>query len=312
MVLTLIVERVSVVGSVAGPLSEIFAQFRPSVGWPVVLRRTFQEINDDDCWGLAAQLAFYFLLALFPAVLVVVALIGYLPLDNIFNELLAAVATVAPPEVVFLIRTQFDQVAVGNRAGLLTAGILGAIWSSSAATSAIIDALNTAYDIKEWRAWWQRRLLAIVLTFGLAVAVVLSLALLLIGPKALTWSVAWLGLDPFVAGIWQVSRWPALILVLILVLDLLFYLAPNRHVPWVWISPGAVTSTLLWIGSSLGFRYYVAHMSNYAATYGAIGGAIVTMLWFYVSGLAILVGAEMNAVIEDAARQELPPGPSHS
>lgn len=290
----------------AGPLSEIFAQFRPPVGWPTVLRRTFHEINDDDCWGLAAQLAFYFLLALFPAVLVLVALIAYLPLDNIFPELLAALATVAPPEVVLLIRNQFDQIATGNRAGLLTAGILGAVWSSSAATSAIIDALNIAYDIREWRAWWKRRLLAVVLTFGLAVAVVLSLALLLIGPRALIWSVAWLGLDPFVAGLWQVSRWPALILVLILVLDLLFYLAPNRHVPWVWISPGALTSTLLWIGSSLGFRYYVANMSDYAATYGAIGGAIVTMLWFYVSGLAVLVGAEMNAVIEDAARQELP------
>lgn len=306
----MIVERVSVVGSVAGPLSDIFAQFLPPIGWATVLRRTFHEMNDDDCWGLAAQLAFYFLLALFPTVLVLVALIGYLPLDNVFNELLAAVATVAPPEVVILIRTQFDQVGTGNRVGFLTVGILGAIWSSSAATSALIDALNTAYDIKDWRAWWKRRLLAIVLTFGLAIAVVLSLALMLIGPKALTWSVAWLGLDPFVAALWQMARWPAVIVVVILVLDLMFYLAPNRHVKWVWISPGALMSTILWIGSSLAFRYYVANMSDYAAAYGAIGGAIVTMLWFYVGGLAILVGAEMNAVIEDAAREQLRADPT--
>lgn len=279
--------------------------FRPAVSWATVLRRTVREIDEDDCLGLAAQLAFYFLLALFPAVLVVVALIGYLPVHNIFPELLAALATVAPAELVILIRNQFDQIAQGSRVGLLTVGILGAIWSSSAATVAIIDALNTAYDIPEWRAWWKRRLLALALTVGLAVTIVLSLALLLIGPKALVWSVAWLGLDPFAAAVWQLLRWPALMLLLIFVLDLLFYLAPNRHVPWVWITPGALTSALLWIASSIGFRYYVSHIGNYAATYGAIGGAIVTMLWFYVSGLAILVGAELNAVIEQAARQKL-------
>lgn len=278
----------------------VFASFRAPIPWAEVARRTAREIGDDNCLGLAAQLAFYFLLALFPAMLFLVALIGYIPVENALDDLLAALDTVAPRELVQLLRQQLDQVAAGSRASLLTLGIIGAIWSSSAATVAIIDTLNRAYDVTEWRPWWKRRLLAIVLTIALALFTIISLTLVLIGPQLALRAAEWLRLAPVVAFLWGIIRWPAIIFFAVLGLDLVYHFAPNRTGRWVWITPGALLATALWIASSFAFRVYVANFTDYTATYGAIGGAIVTMLWFYVSGVAILIGAELNAVIENA------------
>jgi membrane protein len=279
------------------------AYFRPPIGWRRVVARTVREISDDNCLGLAAQMAFYFLLGLFPALLVLVALLSYLP-EDFFPELLAALSTVAPPELIALVRGQLDQIAAGEAGGLLTLGILGAIWSSSVAMVAIIDALNRAYDLVEWRPWWRRRLLAIVLTVASAVFILLSFALVLIGPTALASAGQWLRIEPAVVVIWAVLRWPVLVGCIVFGVDLVYHFAPNRRVPWTWITPGALLATVLWVAISFGFKYYVANFGDYTATYGAIGGAIVTMLWFYLGGLAILVGAEVNGVIEQARREQ--------
>jgi membrane protein len=279
------------------------AYFRPPIGWWQVARRTVHEISDDNCLGLAAQMAFYFLLGLFPALLVLVALLSYLP-EDFFPELLAALSTVAPPELIALVRGQLDQIAAGEAGGLLTLGILGAIWSSSVAMVAIIDALNRAYDIVEWRPWWKRRLLAIVLTVASSLFILLSFALVLIGPTVLAFAGRWLLIEPAVVVIWAVLRWPLLVGCIVFGVDLVYHFAPNRRVPWTWITPGALLATVLWVAISFGFKYYVANFGDYTATYGAIGGAIVTMLWFYLGGLAILVGAEINGVIEHALRDE--------
>jgi membrane protein len=276
--------------------------FRSPIPWREVAKRTAFEIKDDNCLGLAAQLSFYFLLALFPALLFFVALIAYLPIENVLDELLLALSVVAPGEMVDLLRTQLDQVAGGSHASLVTLGVLGAIWSSSAAMVAIIDALNRAYDIGEWRPWWKRRLVAIALTIALALFLLTAFVLVLVGPTLITALADWLGLASAVEMTWLVLRWPTLIFCVVLGLDLVYYFAPNRRAPWVWITPGSALATALWILASFGFKLYVVNFANYTATYGAIGGAIVTMLWFYVSGLALLVGAEVNAVIEHARR----------
>jgi membrane protein len=274
--------------------------FRAPVGWRHIARRTASEIGDDNCLGLAAQLAFYFLLALFPALLFLVALVGYLPVENALGELLAALDHVAPPELVALLRGQIEQLMAGSRASLLTLGILGAIWSSSAATVAIIDALNRAYDVTEWRPWWKRRIVAILLTVALALFTLISLTLVLVGPQIASWAGTWLGLAPVIPIIWTMARWPVMIACAVLALDLVYHFAPNRPGRWAWMTPGALLATVLWVVSSFAFKFYVTNFGDYTATYGAIGGAIVTMLWFYVSGLAILIGAELNGVIEDA------------
>jgi membrane protein len=276
------------------------------IPWSQVIRRTVTEIGDDNCLGLAAQLSFYFLLALFPALLFLVALIGYVPLETTFTTLLSALGSVAPQELMVLLREQLAQIAGGNQASLLTLGVVGAIWSSSAAMVAIIDALNRAFDVTEWRPWWKRRLVAVMLTVALAVFIVVSLVLVLIGPAFAFRIAGWLDLEPAVAMLWSLLRWPVMIGCVVLAVDLVFHFAPNRRTRWVWFTPGSTLATVLWLVSSFAFKLYVTNFGDYTATYGAIGGAIVTMLWFYVSSIAILIGAELNGVLEEAWRRTTP------
>ena len=280
----------------------MFAYFGVPIPWSEVVKRTVKEIGDDNCLGLAAQLAFYFLMALFPALLFLVALIGYLPVENALSELLTALGTVAPQELVRLLRGQLAEIADGSQASLLTLGIVGAIWSSSAAMVAIIDALNRAYDVTEWRPWWKRRLVAVLLTVALALFIIIALTLVLVGPATAFRLANWLGLGSAVALLWALIRWPVILFCVVFSVDLVYHFAPNRRGRWVWITPGSVLATALWIVCSFAFRVYVTNFGDYTATYGAIGGAIVTMLWFYVSSIAILIGAELNGVIEDAWR----------
>jgi membrane protein len=276
--------------------------FRVPLRWPEVLRRTIAEILEDNCLGLAAQLAFYFFLALFPALLFLVALVGYLPIEDALTGMLAALGTVAPTEVLTLLRTQLEELARGSHGSLLTLGIGGAIWSSSAAMVAIIDALNHAYDIDERRSWWKRRVVAIALTVAVALFIVMSLAFVLAGPGAASWVAGWFGLEPAFALVWAIARWPLMTFLVVFGVDLVYHFAPNRRGRWLWITPGSLLATGLWILSSFAFKFYVTNLANFNATYGAIGGVVVLLLWFYVSGLAILVGAELNGVIEQAWR----------
>jgi membrane protein len=277
-------------------------RFATPLPWRQVIAKTVTEFSDDNCLGLAAQLSFYFLLGLFPALLFLVALVGYVPLETTLAELLAALGAVAPHELVALLRGQLAQISEGSQASLLTLGVVGAIWSSSAAMVAIIDALNRAFDVTEWRPWWRRRLVAIGLTVALALFIVLSLVLVLIGPSLALRIADWLGFGSAIAMLWSVLRWPVMIGFVVLGVDLVYHFAPNRRTRWVWVTPGSVVATALWIASSFAFKFYVTNVGDYTATYGAIGGAIVTMMWFYVSSMAILVGAELNGVIEHARR----------
>lgn len=286
------------------------AAFRAPISVREIARRTFAEIGDDNCIGLAAQLAFYFFLALFPALLFLVALLGYLPIDQALLTLLAALGPVAPEEMLTLLRAQLAELTRGSHGSLLTFGIIGAIWSSSAAMVAIINALNHAYDVTEWRPWWKRRLVAVGLTIGLAIFTVSALALVLIGPDVVFWAADRFGFAPVVAFVWRLVRWPLIILFVVLGIDLVYYFAPNIKTDWAWLTPGSMLATALWIASSFAFKLYVARFADFNATYGALGGIIVILLWFYVSSLAILIGAELNGVIDHAwraARQ--PPSP---
>jgi membrane protein len=270
-------------------------------------RRVVHEIIDDNCFGLAAQLAFYFLLALFPALIFLVAVIGALPVDGVMADWLATLSRVAPPEVLEVIRSQLAAVRAGDQASLLTIGILGAIWSSSAAMQAIITTLNAAYDLQDRRPWWKSRLLAIGLTLALAVFMVIAQGLILLGPWVADLITAQTGVP--VSPVWTVLRWVLAGLLIITALDLIYHFAPDAESEFTWITPGSLTAAGLWIAASLGFRFYVVQFSDYAATYGTLGGIIVLMLWFYLSGLAILIGAEVNAEIDLSAeyRDEVHP-----
>mgnify|MGYP003580781195 CR=1 FL=1 len=283
------------------------------LSWRKTAWAALRSVRDDRCFALAGQLAFYFLLALFPALLFLVALIGYLPVEDALSELLSDLGTVAPAALVRVLPAQLGQIAGGKQAGLLTLGILGALWSSSAAMAALIDALNRAYGVSEWRVWWKRRILAIGLTLALALLITVALALMLVGPEMASRLAYLVHLETVGAVAWALLRWPVALFCVVFGVDLVYHFAPNRDVSWTWVTPGSIVATLLWIASSFGFRWYVSRFGHYTATYGAIGGAIVIMLWFYVSGIALLIGAELNGVIEHEPRSATPtedPGPT--
>src|SRR5688500_49172 len=177
----------------------MFRAIRPSLLSPRVpaielIKRTVKEVIDDDCLSIAAQLAYYFALALFPALLFVVPLASYLPY-NVLNAVVAAPHPLAPPEVLEIIRKHLESIVGGEAPGILTIGILGALWSSSGAMTSIVSALNKAYDIPETRPWWKVRLVAIALTIALVLFVLVSFTLRVAGPNAGRWLTGWLGLS---------------------------------------------------------------------------------------------------------------------
>jgi membrane protein len=289
-------------------MAAALAYLKVSLSWPEILRRTVRETLADNCLGMAAQLAYYFFFALFPALLFLIALASYLPVDQLIDGMFGMLGGFVPPDALAIITDQIRKIASGEQGGLLTFGMLVALWSSSAAMTAIIDTLNRAYDIDEGRPWWKVRLTAIGLTIGVSLFILLAFTLILVGPAFAQRLAESAGLGAAVVSLWNIVQWPVVMAFAALGIAIIYYYAPDADQDWVWLTPGSITATVLWLGASLGFKLYVVNMGNYTATYGAIGGVMVLMLWFYISGLVILAGAEMNAEIEHASPYGKQPG----
>jgi membrane protein len=227
---------------------------------------------------------------------------------NFIDEAVRTLRPFAPSQVLVFLQEQLKRLSEADSGGILTVGILGAIWSSSAAVVAIIGSLNKAYDIEEGRPWWKVRLTAIGLTLALAVLVLISLSLVVVGPTAAEYLASSFGFGPVFEWSWKILQWPLAFFLVSTAIGLVYYFAPDAEQDWAWITPGAVVATLLWVVTSLVFKFYVANFANYDVTYGAVGAVIVLLLWFYLSGLAILVGAELNAEIEHASPYGKDPG----
>jgi membrane protein len=283
------------------------------LSWRELLRRTWSEMVDDDVMGLSAQLSYYFFLALFPAILFLLALASYFPLANVTDEVSRLLGPVVSPEVLALVQEQMQRLARNEDGSLLTFGVLGALWSSSAALVSIVSALNRAYDIEEARPWWKVRLIATGLTLGVAAAVLLAIGLVLAGPELAGWLGRVTGWGEPFAWSWTILQWPLVFALVVTAIACIYYFGPDAEQDWMWITPGALLATALWLVASILFRIYVVNFTDYEGAYGTVGGVIVVLLWFYVSGLAILTGAELNAEIEHAsddgkARGEKTPG----
>ena len=200
------------------------------------------------------------------------------------------------------------RLANNENGGLLTFGVAGALWSSSAAVVSIVGALNRAYDIDEGRPWWKVRLVAIGLTFGVALIVLIALSLVLVGPTLAEKLGRRPGWGALFEWTWLILQWPLVFVLVATGIGLIYYFGPDADQDWVWITPGAVAATMLWLLVSLLFKIYVANFTDYEGAYGAVGGVIVVLLWFYVSGIALLTGAELNAEIEHASPYGKAPG----
>ena len=285
----------------------MLSAFDVPISWGELIKRTIKDANADNVFGLAAQLAYYFLLALVPAIVCVVALTSFIPPQTI-ERMLQSAATVAPGDMMDILRDQLNSLRQGESGGVLSLGLLMALWSSSAALVAVTDALNRAYDIDEGRPWWKVRLLAIVLTIGLALFVVSAFTVVVAGPELAAMIASRIGLGDAFTVTWRIVQWPIAFALVALGIGLIYYFAPDADQDWSWVTPGSVLATLLWLLASLAFRLYVTNFADYNATYGSLGGVIVLMLWFYISGLAILTGAELNAEIEHASPYGKEPG----
>lgn len=270
----------------------------PAARWGVILKRAARAIYEDDCLGWAGELAFFWFLALFPALLFVVALASSLPVRHLIDVIVADLARVAPHEVLVLVREQLVQIAQGPPRGLLSLSLLGALWSSSSAMTAIIDTLNQAYHVKEGRSWWRVRVLAVGLTLVLIAAALVAVALVMVGPTLMGYLENSLGVPGRLAWLWAIAEWPLVFGLVVTALGWVYYFAPDVRRPWAWITPGSIVAAFLWMLASLGFKWYAGHFGEYQKTYGAIGGVIVALLWLYALGLAILIGAELNAAVE--------------
>jgi membrane protein len=286
----------------------MLAYFDTNIGWGELLKRTVKDTNSDNGLGLAAQLAYYFFLALFPALLFLVALAGAVASEGLVREIVDKMAGTVPPDVIAIIRDQLVGLSQGNVGGIMTFGVIAALWSSSAAIVALIDALNRAYDVEDSRSWWKRRGIAILLTIGVAIFVLVSFALVIFGPELAGAIAARVGLGPAFEWTWKILQWPIVFLLVALAFGFIYYFAPDVEQDWVFLTPGSVTGTLLWLIGSLGFRAYVVHFGSYNETYGTIGGIMVLLLWLYISGICVIIGAEMNAEIEHASEHGKAPG----
>lgn len=263
--------------------------------------RVYRQINADDVWNYAAQLAFYFLFAIFPFFIFLTALLAYVPIPDLMGQLMEVLGDIVPEQVLAIIEKNLAQLLAEPRGGLLSFGILLSLWLASSAFAAITNSLNRAYGVSESRPFWKVRGMAIVLTVGLAVMIIVSMALLIFGPELGGFVAERLGVGGAFDLAWNLIRWPVIVALMILGAALIYYFAPDVEQAWRWITPGSVFAVLAWIPVSLLFGLYVEHFGDYNRTYGSIGAIIMLLSWMYLSGFFLLVGGEINAEIEDAA-----------
>jgi len=269
--------------------------------WRQAAVKLWNKLFADNVFGRAAQLAYYWLFAIFPLLIFLTTMLAFLPMQQDLNEWVRAFGAVLPPEAYTLLNNTFQQTVSQQRGGLLSFSIFLLLWSSSSGMEAIIGALNRAYGAAPARAWWEERLLAVALTLGLAVFIISALALIFFGENIGSRMATYFGFSSTFETGWALAQWPIVVGLTLLGVELIYYFAPNvgggvNGKRWEWFTPGAIFAVGLWLLISFGLRFYVSHFGHFDATYGAIGGVMVLMLWLYLTGVAILVGGEINSV----------------
>jgi len=277
---------------------------RGGLTWWQLLVRVWREIWIDQVPGRCAELAYYFLFSVFPLLLFLTSLLGYLAGDpdsrlrRLFFHLLEPLSPSS--DVTALLRNTLDQVIAGRGGARLSLSLLAALWVASAGMLAVARTLNSAFGVEESRPWWRRRLVAIMLTIGFAALVICALTIIFYGHQIGVALAAALGIGPAFIVFWHALRWLLVSAFLLLSFDAIYNFAPDtgRGAGRRWGTPGAVIAVILFLAASFGFRFYLYEPENgIATTYGSLGGVIVLMLWFYLTALAILVGGEVNSVI---------------
>ncbi len=278
--------------------------------WTNLVGRVWRAMNEDDVFGQAAKLAYYFALSAVPLLICLVTALGlFTRNEELRGRLLSYLSTFAPASASALIYTVVEEIGQQSGRAKLSLGIAATLWAASSGTAAVIEALNVAYDARETRPWWKTRLLAVALTLGLSSSVIVGLGLLLYGSGLAEFISRVRGLGGAFVLVWSLLQWPFIAFSMLGAFMVLYSLGPDvqfQDLRWVW--PGAVVGVILWFAVSFGLRVYFLFFDSYSVTYGSLGAVVVLMLWFWFTGMAILVGGEYNAVLAQEARDKGPKG----
>ncbi|MFD0051305.1 YihY/virulence factor BrkB family protein [Actinomycetes bacterium NPDC127524] len=251
-----------------------------------------KKVKRDRATGLASEQAYYYLLALFPLLILLLSILPYLSLEP--SKALDFMNTFLPSETASVIHDNILEVFRKQNEGLLTFGIIGTIWSASSGMDAFIHSMNIAFDVEETRGFIKTKCISILLTFGLIFAFLVALLLPVFGNLILIAVKKIISIPDEVVVFLQLIRWLVSVLVIAVVLSILYRFAPNKAYRLKRVIPGAVAATVLWLLITMGFSFYVNHFAHYSSTYGSLGGIIVLMLWLYFTGLALVIGGEVN------------------
>lgn len=268
--------------------------------WRFIVRKTLREFSDDQCTDLAAALTYYAVLALFPALLALVSLLGLFGQAGKTDQLIDVLSEMGAGSIADTIKGPLEQLTASSSAGLaLIIGVAGALWSASGYVGAFGRAMNRIYEIDEGRPFWKLRPLMIVITLAAVIlAGLVAIGLVVSGPVARAVGDA-IGLGETAVTVWGIVKWPVLLALAAVVVAILYYATPNVKQPkFKWISIGAVVAIITWVIASALFGLYVSHFANYNKTYGSLAGVIIFLLWLWITNLALLFGAELNAETE--------------
>jgi membrane protein len=267
-------------------------------------KRVWSGIDESNLLGRAAELAYNFLVAIFPMMLFLLALFGLFASENtqLRGNLLYYFSRLLPPSAFDLMSRTISEVTRNSSGGKLTFGILLALLSASGGMSSLISGLNGAYGVRESRSWLKVRAIALGLTVAISTLVVGALALVLVGDKVAEYMGHLLHLGPWAVLIWKILQFPIALIFVVVSFSLIYYFGPDlKEQHWYWVTPGSFFGVLLWLAASLGLRVYLHFFNSYSKTYGSLGTVIILLIWLYVTGLAFLFGGEINAQIEHAA-----------
>lgn len=252
------------------------------------------EFKEDNVPLLAAAQAYYYILSIFPLLIFALTILPLLNLNP--NSVVSFIGTVAPSDTASLFEENITTLVQEPRGILFVVSLLGALWSASNGINAFIKSSNEAYDVEESRSFIKVRLIAIALTICMILTIVVALVLPIFGNVLISMISSVVGLTAQTEILFQVLRWVIAVTVMTLMLLLLYRFAPNKTLKWKEILVGSITAALLWQIVSLGFSFYVSNFGNYSATYGSLGGVIILLLWFFLTGLVLMIGAELNVI----------------
>jgi membrane protein len=267
---------------------------------------TDMDADHDDTFGRAAELSYYFLLAIFPGLLFLLTIMGLVAGNNpnMQSSLFSYAGQVLPGSALEIVQKTVQETVKASGGWKLIIGLLGALWSASSGMASLMTVLNQVHHVKDQRPFWKSRLLmAPGLTIALSLLMLAALGIVLFGGTAATWA-GQHGLGEAAVLAWRIVQWPLALAFVVFAFAVLYYFAPDLHKrKWYWITPGSLGGVVLWVVASIAFRVYLHFFNSYSATYGSLGAVIILMLWFYITSLSLLIGSEINAEIENAAAE---------